>query len=60
MRSRIKTVATRRQGWCEDGYERGEFFNWANSLFVVDWSSQWEDHFCLMREHIKVLMSDEL
>jgi len=22
--------------WCEDDHERGEFLNWANSLFVVD------------------------
>jgi len=39
MRRRVKTVSTRRAGWCEDSHERGEFFNWTNSLFVVDWSS---------------------
>ena len=43
LRKRVKPVSTRREGWCEDGYERGKFFNWANSLFVIDWSSQWKD-----------------
>ena len=36
---------------------REEFFSWANSLFLEDWPSQWEDHFCLMAERIKVVMS---
>ena len=57
MRRWVKIVSTRREGWCEDGHEKEEFFNWANSLFVVDCSIQWEDHFRLMRERIKVVMS---
>ena len=35
MRRRVKTVSTRREGWYEDGHERGEFFNWAHLLFVI-------------------------
>ena len=39
MRRRVKPVLTRREGWCEDGHERKEFFEveymkWGKKYFL--------------------------